>query len=319
MESAIKKTALENIKDNLPLLSILLAVLSLSRVILYYHYFGISIVDYIELTEAVTLCVPLFIWSALGGIVGFIAGVFQWKSLRKEATEQLNIKVNNTFKERAIAVSGSYQYFALFRFFPVIMIVSIGFLLFIDKKEGIEWHFIQIICLWIYFMSSILANEISIIIDSPNLDLTTVTIQFYIILILGLSYFILSARAESYSVIYSNYKYLKHVEVVVGEKIVRTSNTYRYVGKTKNYIYFYNIVKGSADIISLDDVKSFSILGAEPHINKSYKEDLLPTKIKVVKDIIKQKIVKDTVKSKIATDRVKQKTPQDTARKAETK
>lgn len=73
-------------------------------------------------------------------------------------------------------------------------------------------------------------------------------------------------------------------------KVVKTTDTYSYIGKTKNYAFFYNDNTGYADVYTLSDVKDFSIKDNEPHRRRRTHKKAEAKAVPLTKNNAQQKV-----------------------------
>lgn len=68
---------------------------------------------------------------------------------------------------------------------------------------------------------------------------------------------IAASRHTARNMAYAN-KFVS-ADVQIDDKIICSSNAYRYIGKTKNYIFFYNRITSKSDAFSLANVKRVTL------------------------------------------------------------
>lgn len=288
-----EKSFLEKVKDNLPLLSIVLVTFSTARLIAYYHYFGIDITSYIELTEAITLSTPIFFYALLASLLGIFGGLLGIK-VHSEYTPTAEAQVSKNFFKRAHQFASPFTMLLLFLIIPCITIWLSWSYWYKGKPEAIEWIVSMNLLLILILTVDISSNELWLQLRKINLEISIYSLNLSLRLIFGTAAIVLQTRIDAYNAVYGDYNNREQVAFTIGDKNIHTSDKYRYVGRTKNYLFLYNNTTGYADIFKLSDIKSFSSKGAEPHLTHLPKQAIAkpntkPNQIKVIADTVKSK------------------------------
>lgn len=107
------------------MLSVGLLILSLFRLIIYYHYFGINIVSFIDFTEALALSTPLFIVVGLILIIAVFITLARFNPERDTKPYPL-APDTSTFLKRFRHYTSPFGYFLFTKIYPASVILSIG-------------------------------------------------------------------------------------------------------------------------------------------------------------------------------------------------
>jgi hypothetical protein len=250
MEQPKEKSFLEKTKDNLPLLSIALITLSTARLISYYHYFGIDITSYIELTEAITLSTPIFIYYTLLLILGAFGGILGVR-IHSNNTPSADIQATKNFIQRIRQFTSPASFFLLFIVIPLITIWLVIDTWQKGQSEYIETIVSVMLILLSSFTLDIFGNELWLKLREYRENISLHTSTNILRAANTVAIIMMSTRMNAYHVVYGGYNERNQVKFTIGNKIVQTTDKYRYVGRTKNYLFLYNVINGYADIYKL--------------------------------------------------------------------
>lgn len=122
-----------------------------------------------------------------------------------------------------------------------------------------------------------------------NIALSHFSVGMWFAFLGGVITLVQFTRYEAFFVVYGNVNELEQATLVLEKETVITDNVERYVGKTKNYIFLYNVNTGFAKSYALSDVKQFSLRDAKPHLFRSRVVEITAPKKPVVVDSINSK------------------------------
>ncbi|UOR07469.1 hypothetical protein MUN82_10305 [Hymenobacter aerilatus] len=252
---------MEQIKNNLPLISAALLPIALLRLIMYYYYFGIDISSYIEFTEALTLSAPAFFLGAL--FISIMLIIFQLESRtnrNSEILKRLQLKLNAIgYKKRlkkyylnkeAIVTCFIYPlmffalYFIIKHFKAPIMLAKISllfgiYMLLLAHYPKLAY---ELRLGHLRRKKEVLPQKNRMLIDA--IALAVIFIGTVAIL----------------EAIYTEYaSYPKEATYVTEDETIKSNDDYRFIGKTKNYLFYYNSKTDSYDVYHFDDFNKLTI------------------------------------------------------------
>lgn len=224
----------EKIGHLLPFGSIFILFCSSIKLVIYYKVFNVPIVDYIGIQEFLTS----FIDDLLFYLIIFGAGIFLYifdiykndnnSSLKSDSPEEYK-------NERRIALALSI----------IILILIIGTVQFSDSIS----HSIEIICVGLF----VFLGMFRIFLSS-----TKITIPYPVFIIVGIIiYTIMYGYTDAYKII-ENKDRLSYI-VVLKDKTYLTDKNLKYIGKTENFLFFYNLKSKRTTILKNDDLIKISI------------------------------------------------------------
>lgn len=238
---------LENIVNFFPLIFIFLTTLGYIHLQVFYYYFDIEILNYLDLTEIILL----FFNKSILLVVGILIIIF--------SSYILENRVNNvTIKEKDLSennlsskILDKFAYLIIFLQILYIFIVVLS-----GNYIGLIYPIGFIICTIIYFMSEKYAFK--------NLFLNYRTFYFFSFNIGIVAFFLInlttitSSIENGYNIRYNN-KVLKQVYFRHNSKIVKTSKEIIYIGETKNNIFFFNSKTKETIIYKKENIDILSV------------------------------------------------------------
>lgn len=294
---------MEELKNNLPIISVGLLILGTINILIYYSYFNIDILSYLDFTEILQIQFKLF--SISGAILiafymffqslTFIGEIGDSDSERESQKIKTNIKRLNNLKDKNIILPETEQEVGYKKFiikesnyyrrrreaeskdskgFLVKVKVSIIIILFaipigsvllvltkdIPQMSMLNVHILSIPLFAIFTLLAYLGlrkEGIFFFLKEDELqkrrDFYKICCLFILLAFTSGSYARISAiRLIIYS---SDYEMsFKH-----NDNNIVTNKNYRYIGKTKNYLFLYDINKKQSDVFKFDDIKNLSI------------------------------------------------------------
>lgn len=241
----------------LPLITTSILLLGLSNEYFYYKFFGIKIQYFLDASEILLLYSDsiLFIVSS---IIPVSILIYLLPEYEEDDILYLSLK-NRFFRD--------IDYLIIFLLFLVVLSIAIGIINVFNHKnvfhdfKSIYYIFLIFTLVFIFnFIFSSIINHLSL---KYNL---TINYRFKSIILILLGYITLTFYFKFYY--YKQVTKQKHyigTEVYLkdGTVLLSDSSIY-YIGKTKNYLFYYNEIKKSALIYPMSEVNKMSIK------NKSY-------------------------------------------------
>lgn len=242
---------MDKIKENLPLVSAFLLIVGALKLIYYYSYFGIDITSYIELSEILVLSLPFFINSTFILVITLL--LFTPMTVRQELdrlSEDSEQELVNTKNERVVIG------FVISLILGTVMILMYtGYVDFtITYDMFFAMSLVVVFPLLLNYVFPAFKRSVERAFD------VQVERAYFIILIIGIG-------VVTLSILYSRHTarnaLFKRTYVAAEAKLdtvtVKSSFTYRYVGKTKNYVFFYNTDTNRAEAWPLSNLKKLTI------------------------------------------------------------
>jgi len=255
----------------LPLLSIVLFVLSIFKQTLYYYYFNLDVLSFIELNEVIVEYINSLFFTLSIFIFSTAFAFLTLPILKKPAA----LPVRTFFKN----MSSGNTTLPMVIFLTIITIThSILFINGSVQFTSIYWYreFAKV-RLTQYLISvaiSILILHIPFrLIGKGLVEFDKIKFYTYTILICLFGFSIGDGRNECYQTkLNSTYG----TSFTLGTKIYKSTPTYYYIGKTKNYVFYFNSVNESTTAYQMKDITSLNIVklslaAAEDSVQNYYK------------------------------------------------
>lgn len=270
---------MEQLKNNLPIISLGLLILGTVNLMLYYNHFNIDILSYLDFTEILQIQFRLFA-SAAATIVFLIL----YLTLSHRVSQLLGKKRNlgeptpEELESRKSSTAGKIGFYLMIVTMFVINIVSARY----DRHHnGASFSVLWILTIFIlaaavvytYFQLKKTARQETADETKRKEGLTTLKyIGAFIILTYASGVFARLAAEDAVS--YSS----SYEATVVMEKITFSTNkTYRYLGRTKNYTFFYDMVRKQAEVFPNGDIKNMFIRNGIDYRTPEEKEGITLT------------------------------------------
>ena len=277
---------MESLRNNLPIISLCLLVIGMLNLLVYYDYFEINILSYLDLTEVFQLQFRFFVVSVVylislvfytllthnsdaphpHEIAAYIdaevkkrlAAPVQEPIAVVEQTNEIDTaaitkKVHDTLKK------GDAPLTAIISFFAFIIIAKWWSDIRSEQSTLVYilmWIELPLFIVLLYFVYRQIKNNF---LDEQfgkdsGADASRKVILVNVLLALAFAASI-KARADAMEVIDSSSYY--QVTARFEDTTIVTNKNYRFVGKTKNNIFFYDVEKHQAEAYSNDKLKSF--------------------------------------------------------------
>ncbi|QNE38980.1 hypothetical protein F1C16_05135 [Hymenobacter sp. NBH84] len=230
---------LTKIKDNLPFITAIMFILGSTRLIFFYEAFGIDVISYLDLSEIFSLSF-YYITS-----IGFISVVLLSIYMIYMYSKKLSI-FNKHFDKYTYA-----EYIFCGVFFIVFSLIFFG--------TGIELIFSVIISLLLLFLLYGIEMLIQIAFFNAKLAYRE---QGFSMLMLTTGLYLTTVNAVIGSLSGRAIRDSEDNDIVTIEynnKIIRTTKHYIYIGRTKNYTFFYNRQTKFSHVYPNSDVKRIYI------------------------------------------------------------
>jgi len=226
---------IEKTVNFLPLGSIFIILCSSIKLVVYYKIFNIQIVDYMEIQEFITS----FIDDILFYICIFGAGVILYLYDIFENTSQNYFQKSDSPEEykneRKISLSLSI----------IILIIIVTSVICSNSKSKSA----EIICVGLFLFLGVFRVFLSS---------TKLTLPYPLFIFIGvIMYTIMYGYTDAYKIIES--KDTINYTIVFKEKTYSTDRNLKYIGKTENFIFFYNLRSKRTTILKNDDLIKINI------------------------------------------------------------
>lgn len=242
---------MDKIKENLPLISAFLLIVGALKLIYYYSYFGIDITSYIDLSEILILSLPFFINSTFILVITLL--LFTPMTVRQELNHMSDDgKQESVDTKNERIVIGFVVSIILYTIFVLIFTGYADFTITYDTFFATSLVFVFPLLLNYVFPAFKRSVERAFDVQVER--------AYFITLIIGIGVVTLSilySRHTARNVLFK--KTYVAAEAKLDTVTVKSSFTYRYVGKTKNYIFFYNTETNWAEAWPLSNLKKLTI------------------------------------------------------------
>jgi len=224
--------------------------------ILYYNQFHVSIVSFIEFSEFVTLFLNDIMYYGLYFIVLqlflFISDNRQ-AALKRDET-RFDIMANPKLLKR---LWGYVKYMWPLCVVIIVMAIALTLPLFFPTANDVSLlriHFFSFLSIFLYLIGSFEFNR-QFVIHFKDLPDMTYSNLFGIAFVF-LSIVVSSAYTDAY-LVKNSYKNIG-VRVILEKDTIVSDSTRYYIGKTNNYIFFYNEKNNNSTAIPMNRVKEIS-------------------------------------------------------------
>lgn len=238
---------------NTSLITGILIYLGFFELWIYYKIFNLNIIYYIDFSEIIVSFlgdILILILISIGLIYSYY--MFNIKFNLQEELKNIEEKSKIKYSKRLVKILKGYS-----GTFIGIFIIGI-MIFFLFKTNVLKWIGVVIILQNIlYIPFDIIIQEIRIAYYNKHKELASTNIFVYIFefiaILLMLSFFTLN---EAQSV--KNYYYYG-TEVTINSNVMKSDSIEYFIGKTRNYIFFYNDTAKVARIFPMDDVKEIRL------------------------------------------------------------
>lgn len=241
------------LKQIVPFASAFLIFLGSLKLTLYYRAFNIQINYFLEFTEIITAFFSdLIELGAMFLFVTLFTFLFDTESERVDRGKMQNLYINENKFFNRIKHAKLFIYYMFF--FNLIFLITFLYFKYILIKFNP-----LINTLWIFLnlqlISTILLLEYKrkhFIIYNKRLHPSISNIILYVIII---TFMLINRTFAEINSVKEGKKYYKTTFTLGNEKVVSDSLHY-YIGKTRNFLFYYNEIENTTTAYSMTDIKS---------------------------------------------------------------
>lgn len=239
------QSSLENTIKSLSLIYLLLIICGLSYSYVFYKHFGLVITEYIDLSDALLLFLPLLANFSVLNIIGAVLISLMMRDVYR-----------NDHKYRFLSDEPGGPKKVMRALF--IIVIAVALILWVTNL----WtnKFIDFFYGWLVFSITFFAPFfLDAFFDKLNsIFFIRVRVLLYVSIV-----FVTFVAWRSYndSMIITSRRNLKSFTIIFKDsnRILKSdSNTY-YLGRTKNYIFMYDFRSKTSSVLNVSDVKEFII------------------------------------------------------------
>lgn len=232
----------KSIIDYLPLASAVFLVLGALRLIFFYKFFGIDIVSFIDLSEVITLSFAFFINGVFALLIFLVVFIPTITDAQIKGVEDKKTGATGWLMISAFII---YSYFTMYD-------IAGNYIVAFRVNYDTLIMFAVIIFIFV-FSSKILPiikrNTFYYFGYDVNGNISAILVLFVSICALC----VLQSRDSARDILFK--KKPEYVEIKVDSLLLKTNYTYRFVGKTRNYAFFYNTTTNICDVYSVEGDK----------------------------------------------------------------
>jgi len=228
--------------------------LGIIRLITFYNYFGIAIIDYLNFSEIITSFLDIIVFIVLYFVYIYIQN---YLTSNKSELDIIINKRQKIIEEKKLwkVILLYLNYLKKILILELIIIISFGILHFFFK----EIANLVVAVVSIFLITSTIFLIISVEIERKHYHLNSTEIrkQFISIALISL-YLILFIMGYSFYQAYS----VKNMKSTCGVTIMFDNNeifvsdsTNYYIGKTQNYIFIHHQEKNTTDVFPMTRIK----------------------------------------------------------------
>lgn len=233
---------LESVIKFFPLIFIILTTIGYIHLQVYYYYFDIEILNYLDLTEIILLFFDKSLLLTLGILFTvFISYILDYK-IKKETD-------NKTEDSSAKSKKKPLRYFEISLI--ILQLAYIALSIIQENYIGLLYPIGFIICTIIYFLLEKYVFEMLFKNHGTFFFLSFVA-GFVALLLINLSTITYSIE-KGYNLRYKNIT-LKQISFSYNNKIISTSNKIKYIGETKSSLFLYDFNKRETIIYKMENV-----------------------------------------------------------------
>ncbi|MCG2616960.1 hypothetical protein LZZ85_21870 [Terrimonas sp. NA20] len=222
-----------------PYLGAGLLLMGMVRLCIFYGYFGVNIVQFIDLSEIVTSLLDIGVWFIivlLSVLVGYLTLIVFTNSLRKKRAILPRIRSHDTVKRR-------YSFCFLFVGFIVLGLV--------DGRRSLE---ILFLCLVLVCLA-LVAGTYEIWLMSLKKPFTANSYLFYVLLFGSCVAIVVTSAMHSIDAVRNQYRYYgTAIELDNNRRFVSDSTQY-FIGKNSHYVFLYHSDTHVTEVVPMSAVK----------------------------------------------------------------
>lgn len=242
---------MEKVKDYLPAITAYLLIIGILRMLIYYGYFGIDVFSFLEFSEIIQLQYKFYAITGLVLITWVTLTIFGYDNTKLiNETEKLS-------KERKFPSSTLKIATSVFTLLFIGLIISAYIADLFNKFQlEIELLFLTFPCAIFICLSTYL-----LFVWGHNRDNEDITKHSNTLLIVATSVilvYVLSIAARNQAVMLVAVGPNQNVYLTTEKKSISITKDFIFVGKTKNYLFFYDKKSKITEVIKYDDVKTLN-------------------------------------------------------------
>ena len=226
---------IEDLIKLIPIFTFLLIVASSIKMAIFYKVFNINIVEYINISEYI----PLFIddlHSLLYLAALFLLGAIFSKGVGIKQNKEEDVKGNKPFRITHIIMF-------------LIMVIVLPTILYIKYDNWYER-------LKPMNMAFLMIMVVLLVVFATYEKLPSLFLIGWLVAILTIP-IVISAYVDAYSII--DRKRLVNYEIIIDNQTLSAANNHHYLGKSKEYVFLYDISEKTSIIYPINKIKEIRI------------------------------------------------------------
>lgn len=217
----------------------------------FYKNFGITITEYINLTDGLLLFIPLL---ANGSII-LCVFIVLWHLMNRAFLFNINIGPRKASEQRELRKQ------MLYIFYTSLILILITFFLCVFKVLNYRTFYMLILVTVVLFLPSILEMIFSFFQNEWPLNSSNGLRDIFYLLIVFIGLVVYASYSKTEKIFrtraYTPFEiYFNNTD----SSLKSDSNTY-YLGRTSNYIFIYDFKKDQTKVLNVSDVKTFICTG----------------------------------------------------------
>ncbi|MDF9800797.1 hypothetical protein OKW21_006060 [Catalinimonas alkaloidigena] len=234
----------------IPLITSLLIILGTINQISYYNNFEILIIDYLEISEILILFFNDII--TISSSIGFLLLAFIYDFFKKNKYNN-NIKTRNTnyfnksyLKYKWIISYSDYLFFVLY-----LIVMGISLIYIYNNKSESEERF---------YLNLAFFSVIIILISKGNKHLNpTKNLLIYSVIIILITNLIKANADIKADRVKERDLYQSTFFILDGKHLIQSDSTCYYIGKTKNYLFYYDADQERTTVYPMSRVSQLTL------------------------------------------------------------
>jgi len=246
-----QKDIVSQITRYIPLFSVLSLMFGSISLFAFYHNYGINIISYLELNEIISQTMKDFIVISFMGLIYVVSGYFL--SFTSFGENYKTICSNTSFIK---AIISNRPFFIV----VIVLISVITATVITSYRNAIRIDTAQIytataLLPLILLLTFIELNRRSHSIVKVFPSLETISIVLFSVVVIFMAVTLSFLRHSTLKI---NDNYLKN-SIVIDKKIIKSTPTYYFIGKTKEYVFFFNEKDSVADVFPISTIQQLTL------------------------------------------------------------
>ena len=254
----MNKNKVISYSEIIPYMGAVIVFLGVTRLFFYYQSFGINIVSYLEFSEIITSFLHVMVIVVIFFMFSTIQSILQTGKSEHERKKQLKQDILN--EERFFVrlwLYLKYHDYILFSFFAYLLIhITVWIIL---KKIYFQDFILLIAVYFGGFLLYVIASEVEV---KHNQLKSSETAKRFSELLLTATFFVVLTIWVTYQEVHS----VKRDKITYGtslilkdESIYKSDSCNYFIGKTQNYVFFYDEDSKSTEVIPVSELKRMII------------------------------------------------------------